>query len=81
MLQLLKEVRKELYLINQPVLMFKSKEDHVIPARSTTYTYDRISSQDKEIIWLENSYHVATLDYDKDLIIDKSLEFIKKLAY
>jgi carboxylesterase len=79
MLQLLNEVRKELPRIYQPVLMFKSKEDHVIPARSTTYTYERISSQEKEIIWLDNSYHVATLDYDKDLIIKKSLEFIHGL--
>lgn len=78
MLKLLKKVRKDLPQITQPVLMFKSREDHVVPVRSSTYTLENISSKNKELIWLENSYHVATLDYDKDLIINKSLEFIKE---
>jgi len=79
MLLMLKKVRKELAEITQPVLMFKSKNDHVIPSRSTTYTMERISSHNKKLIWLKNSYHVAPLDYDKDLIIEKSLEFIKEI--
>jgi len=78
MLLLLKKVRKDLPEITLPALMFKSKEDHVIPRRSSTYTIERINSSQKELIWLENSYHVATLDHDKDLIIEKSIEFIRK---
>ena len=58
--------------------MFKSREDHVIPIASTKYTFSNISSQQKKIIWLENSYHVATLDYDKDIIIKESFDFINK---
>jgi len=78
MLLLLKKVRNALPEITLPVLMFKSKEDHVIPKKSSTYTMEKINSAHKTLIWLENSYHVAPLDYDKDLIIEKSLEFIVK---
>jgi carboxylesterase len=78
MMQLHKEVIKDLHNINQPVLFFRSRIDHLVPKRSTTFTIDRINSKQKELIWLENSYHVATLDFDKDLIIEKSITFINK---
>ena len=77
MLQMLKKVRKELPVTKLPVIMFKSREDHVVPIISTTYTMKNIGSKQKEIIWLENSYHVATMDYEKDIIAEKSIEFIR----
>jgi carboxylesterase len=79
LLKLLSFVRKHLPEVNQPVLIFKSKKDHVVPVVSATYTLKKISSTRKELVWLENSYHVATLDYDKDLICEKALEFVKSL--
>ncbi|MEZ5309926.1 MAG: hypothetical protein R2735_04905 [Microthrixaceae bacterium] len=33
-----------------------------------------------ERVFCERSYHVATLDYDKDLIIDRSVEFINRMT-
>lgn len=79
MLKLLKIVKKDIRKIKSPTLIFKSKNDHVVPIKSALYTYKHISSKIKELVWLENSYHVAPLDYDKDLIADKSLEFISKI--
>ena len=76
MLCLMKIVRKNLSQTKQPVLIFKSKEDHVIPRVSAIYTLKKIGSSQKELIWLENSYHVAPLDFDKELIAKKSIEFI-----
>ena len=31
-------------------------------------------------IVLDRSYHVATIDYDKDMIIERSLEFVAKVT-
>lgn len=77
LLKLKKIVKKNLNKIFCPVISFKSKEDHVVPIKSSLYTLKKISSKNKELIWLNNSYHVATLDYDQDIIIDKSIKFIK----
>lgn len=76
MLKMLKKMQKMLPNISQPVLVFKSKVDHIVPKLSVTYTMENIGSEDKELIWLENSYHVAPLDYDKELIAKKSIEFV-----
>lgn len=80
MMKMLKEVKKMQPNILQPVLIFKSKEDHVVPIISATFTMEEIGSKDKELIWLENSYHVAPLDYDKKFIVKKSLDFIAKVS-
>ncbi|MFC1898004.1 alpha/beta hydrolase [Candidatus Cloacimonadota bacterium] len=80
MLLLLKEIRHGLPITIQPVIMFKSREDHLVPKVSTTYTMKNIGSAQKEIFWLENSYHVATIDFEKNLLAEKSIEFIKKIV-
>ncbi len=80
MLQLLKIVKKEIKKVKAPALIFKSEQDHVIPRKSAIYTYKNISSKKKELIWLKNSYHVAPLDFDKDIIVRKSIDFIKEIA-
>jgi len=36
-----------------------------------------VKSKDVKVIYLENSYHVATMDYDKDLINQYTKEFIE----
>ena len=33
-----------------------------------------------ERVTLERSYHVATMDYDKDLIIERSVAFARKVT-
>lgn len=63
--------------INCPALIFTSREDHVVPPVNAEYILQKLPNPDKQIVWLENSYHVATLDNDKDLIVQKSVEFIK----
>lgn len=75
-----KEVRKNLSLITQPTLIFTSREDHVIPPENASLILSRISSPSKKNIWLENSYHVATLDYDRDMILSQCADFIKENA-
>ena len=37
-------------------------------------------SDKAELLWLENSFHVATLDNDKDLIAERSVAFIRAIA-
>jgi carboxylesterase len=63
--------------IDVPTLILQSIEDGVVPASNGELFYERISSSDKRIKWLNNSYHVATLDYDKDIVADEIIGFIR----
>ncbi|HJW72072.1 MAG TPA: alpha/beta fold hydrolase [Geothrix sp.] len=78
--RLAKVVRTDLPRLRQPLLVFKSREDHVLPVANAELTMREAGSDDKRLIWLDNSYHVATLDYDKDLIAAECLAFVQRLT-
>ena len=63
-----------------PVLAMVSREDHVVPPPNTEYVLGRVASADKEALWLEDSYHVSTLDNDKDLILRRTIDFVRRHA-
>ena len=62
-----------------PMLLITSKNDHVVdPATS-----DQLAGQwggPVERILLDRSYHVATQDYDKDLIVSEMLAFAARVT-
>ncbi|HEU5000473.1 MAG TPA: alpha/beta fold hydrolase [Lapillicoccus sp.] len=74
------EVRRDLAEITQPVLLMHSRVDNVVPVASSAYLLEHISSSDVTEIWLEDSYHVATLDNDAPLIHDESVRFIERVS-
>lgn len=63
--------------IAQPLLVMTSRGDHVVEPENSERLMARASSADKQQIWLEDSFHVATMDNDLPVIIDESLAFIK----
>jgi len=76
LIKLLKIVNNNLASIKQPALIFAAVEDGVVSPDNAPHIYKHISSAKKELVWLKNSYHVATLDYDKEIIFNKTAEFI-----
>ncbi|BDU71290.1 alpha/beta hydrolase [Mesoterricola silvestris] len=78
--RLAREARAALPSLRQPLLIFKSREDHVLPARNAPLTLQEAGSADKELVWLQHSYHVATMDHDKELIADRCIAFFTRLA-
>jgi carboxylesterase len=77
--KLLKSSRSTLGMIKNPLMLFHSTEDHVLPVSNTEIVMAEIGSEKKQRIELVNSYHVATLDYDSDIIFENSLLFIQGL--
>ena len=75
-----KAVRAELPRVRQPLLVFNSREDHVVPKGSVELVMERAGSSEKELVELPNSYHVATLDHDAELIFERTHEFVETHA-
>lgn len=78
--KLLKDSRSKLQEIKVPFMIFHSKDDHVLPVYNTEIYLDEIGSTHKQRIELINSYHVATVDYDQDIIFENSLQFITAIS-
>jgi carboxylesterase len=73
------DIQADLSKITCPLLLFTSPQDHVVPPGDSDFLAARVSGP-VERISCDRSYHVATLDYDKDMIIEKSLDFIAKVT-
>lgn len=61
-----------------PTLVFQSRDDHVVDPENAPYIVEHVGTEDKQLIWLDESYHVATLDNDKELIASETLQFIQR---
>jgi carboxylesterase len=73
-------VKAELGQIAQPLLLYVSRQDHVVPPGNATFIAERAGSTDVEVVRLERSYHVATLDCERELIFDGSLAFVRRVT-
>jgi carboxylesterase len=75
MMKMWVDVRACLDLVNCPLLVFRSAVDHVVPAASTAFVLSHVSSDEITERVLQRSYHVATMDFDKEQIFRESLSF------
>jgi carboxylesterase len=73
-------VARDLPSVRQPLLVFASAEDHVVPKGNTAWLLQRVGSERKELVRLSNSYHVATLDHDAELIFERTHEFAETVV-
>ncbi|WP_372801535.1 alpha/beta hydrolase [Paracoccus seriniphilus] len=62
--------------LTQPVLIFQSRTDHVVAPENGLRIMRDVGSAEVSLHWLERSFHVATLDHDRDLIVQKTAAFI-----
>jgi len=76
----LKVVRGEIPSVRQPLLVFNSPEDHVVPKGTARYLMGAAGSERKELVELPHSYHVATLDNDAETISRRTHELVESLA-
>ena len=71
--------RRRLGELRCPVLLFSSRTDHVVPTESGDLLVEQCGGP-VERVWLERSFHVATLDYDAPEIEERAVAFVNKLA-
>ena len=80
MSQLQAQVRDRLHEVTVPTLLYTSRQDHLVDPDNSRMIADEIGSTDFEHVWLERSYHVATLDYDFPEILEGTAKFAQRVA-
>ena len=74
------DTSRHLDRVTSPLLVFKSDRDKVVDPLSLKLIEQRVRSREFSVVRLERSYHVATLDYDAELIFTSSSAFFQRLA-
>lgn len=64
--------------LSVPVLLFSSRTDHVVDPASGDRLVE-LAGGPVERVWLEQSYHVATLDEDRELVEEGTVAFLRRV--
>ena len=65
--------------ITSPVLVVTSTQDHVVPPENSDIIAAKVAGP-VERLRCERSYHVVTMDYDKQMVIDATVDFATKVT-
>lgn len=79
MLMAAEDIRSRLNEIRQPTLIITSRQDHVVNPDDSDVLAENISGP-VERAWLEKSFHVATLDYDRAEVEHRTVEFARRVT-
>lgn len=78
LLKLFRHLKNDLHDVYSPALIIYARKDHVVHPRSANYIYRNISSADKKILELKESYHIMTMDLEKETVFQEVLKFISE---
>lgn len=73
------EVQEDLPSITCPALVMHSAQDHVVSPAAADHLAGLVGGP-VERFTLERSFHVATLDYDKELLAERAVDFARKVT-
>ncbi len=77
LLKFSKHLRNDLPDIYAPALIIYTNKDHVVDEKGPAEIYRRLSSKNKRILELQKSYHVITLDIEKEKVFREIKNFLK----
>ena len=75
----MEHTRQDLAEVTAPILLVHSRNDRTVHFDNMQYIYDHVASPRKEKLVLENSYHVISIDFDKDLVYESIAGFVKDI--
>lgn len=76
MIDLVNVVRTQLHTVAAPTLALTSRTDHTVRPTDSAVVLNHITASPREQVWLEHSFHVATLDYDAQLVADRTVGWL-----
>ena len=72
-------MRAALPKITVPVLLVHSRNDGGVLPKNMEQIYAELGSQDKSMLWVEQSGHVVTRDLEREKVFEAALAFVKRL--
>jgi carboxylesterase len=76
---LVKQVTRELRQVQQPTLIVHPREDDRASLRNLEYLQTNLGGLSETVV-LDDSYHIVTLDRQRQVVVDRTLEFVSHLG-
>ena len=78
--RMMAEVRLRLAELDCPLLVIHAREDEITRLDSVRRLVDALPQRDKELVVLDNSYHMVTIDNDRHQVAALLDDFVKRLT-
>lgn len=78
--QLLAEMRAALPAVTVPALLIHSRGDRGVDPSNMSNIHARLGSEEKEMLWIDNSGHVITRDAEKERVFQAADAFIGRVT-
>jgi carboxylesterase len=78
LMRLLRETRQLAARVHQPLLVIQSRQDNTVPTFNAELILRTVCSEARRLLWLDNCYHVVTLDYDSERVRQEVAAFIQE---
>ena len=78
LLRLQKQVKRRLPAIHCPLLIVQGRDDHLVDPSVPESIAAQVSSEIKEIHWMDDSGHCVMLDREKDRVAKITLDFLER---
>lgn len=75
-LRLARHARRRLARITAPALVIHAREDDVASPRNARWVMEGLGSRDKRLVMLEDSYHMVTIDREKERVARECIAFL-----
>jgi carboxylesterase len=75
---LVQRVKKEVAQINQPALIVHPRDDDRASLRNIHFLQNNLSGSTQTVV-LDDSYHIVTIDRQRELVVQRTLDFISHL--
>lgn len=77
--RLIKDVKRELASLVAPLLIVHATEDDMASVKNATFLASQVSSADVDTFYVDDTYHVLTLDKRKDDVAARVAEFFLRI--
>jgi carboxylesterase len=75
--KLIRHVKGTMPLVTAPALVIHAMEDDVASVRSAEFVLDNIGSDDVDFVLVHDSYHMVTLDNEKERVAGETIRFFR----
>ena len=77
--KLLQLLREQLPTLRAPVLLMHAVEDRGVSPDNARLIYSQLGSDEKELVWIENSGHVITVEPAREQVYELAADFVKQV--
>jgi carboxylesterase len=70
-----KYIRRNIGKVKVPTIIMHAELDDITKIGNAEFIYENVGSAEKDLVRLKDSYHLITVDNEKDIVIQKTVEF------